>query len=136
MATTDISEAFLEGETYEELPAISGEPLRVVNFDLPAHSNAALRKCTDFEAFDLRTEVLHCVKPGTGCNDAPRCFSIKLGKTTRRQCGMVQCTIDNGLLFLHKKVSNEQMLLAIMCIPVEDVKLAGRKDVILDLTKD
>ena len=40
---------------------------------------------------------------------------------------MVQCTIDNELLFLHKKVNHEQMLLAIMCIHVDDLKLAGRK---------
>ena len=32
---------------------------------------------------------------------------------------------------MHKKVNNEQMLLAIICIYVDGLKLAGRKDVII-----
>ena len=114
--------------TYEELAEITGEPLREVNFGLPSHCIPALRKCRGFEDFDPRTEVLHCVKPGTGCNDAPRCFCMKLGNITRGACGMMQCTIYNELLFLHRKNDKgEQVLLPIMCIYVDDLKLTGRR---------
>ena len=44
---------------------------------------------------------------------------------------MVQCTIDNDLLFSHKKINNEQILFAINCIHVDDLQLAGRRDVII-----
>ena len=56
--TTDISKAFLQGVTYEELAEMTGEPLREVNFVLPAHFIPALRKCPGFETFDPRTEGL------------------------------------------------------------------------------
>ena len=36
IATTDISKAFLQGVTYEELAKLTGEPQREVNFYLPA----------------------------------------------------------------------------------------------------
>ena len=57
---------------------MTGEPLREVNFTLPSQ----LRQIPGFESFDPVTEVLHCDKPGTGSVDAPRCFSIKLGRVT------------------------------------------------------
>ena len=45
---------------------------------------------------------------------------------------MVQCTIDNEVLFLHRKNDKgEQILSAIMCIHVDRLKLTGRKDVII-----
>ena len=80
IAPTDISKAFLQGVTYKELAELSGEPLREVNFVLPACCIQFLRRILGYEDFDPAREVLHCDKPGTGCNDAPRCFSMKLGK--------------------------------------------------------
>ena len=35
ICTTDISKAFLQGVTYEELSEATGEPIRESNFDLP-----------------------------------------------------------------------------------------------------
>ena len=83
VATADISWAFLQGVTYEELAEQTGEPLREVNFILPPYCIPFLRKVPGFEDFNPTHEVLHCDKPGTGCNDAPRCFSLKLSKVTR-----------------------------------------------------
>ena len=51
MATTDISKAFLQGVTYKELAELTGEPLRVVNFDLPAY-------CLPFLLQDMRTLII------------------------------------------------------------------------------
>ena len=143
IATTDISKAFLQGVTYEELAAATGEPLREVNFYLPGYCIPYLRKIPGFQDFDPQTEVLHCDKPGTGCNDAPRCFSMKLAKVTRDMCGMTQCTVDNELCFLHKPVGstlaedrsvtpNKVMrLLAVMAKHVDDLKITGDKATVI-----
>ena len=78
MCTTDISKAFRQGFTYEELSQFTGESPIYVNFYLPASNIPLLRKLPGFEGFDLATEVLHCDKPGTYLNDAPRAFCLKL----------------------------------------------------------
>ncbi|MFM7985663.1 MAG: hypothetical protein ACKPKO_40760, partial [Candidatus Fonsibacter sp.] len=76
ISTTDISKACLQGVTYKELAGATGEPLREVNFVLPANCIALLRQIPGYETFNPALAVLHCEKPGTGCNDAPRCFSL------------------------------------------------------------
>ena len=76
---------------------------RKVNFDLPAYAVAFLQEQPGWRDFDPRKEVIHCDKPGMSCNDAPRCFSQKLAKVMRDICGMLPCTTDNELYFLHKE---------------------------------
>ena len=66
ICTTDISQAFLPGVTYEQLAAMAGEPMREVNFYLPANNIPPLKQIKGFEDFNLQTEILHCDKPGTG----------------------------------------------------------------------
>jgi hypothetical protein len=82
LITTDISKAFLQGVTYDELAKLTGERPREVNFYLPASNIPVLRKVKGFENFNPATEVLHCDKPGTGLVDAPRVFSLKLSSIT------------------------------------------------------
>jgi hypothetical protein len=101
IVTADISKAFLQGITYKELAEITGEPLREVNFDLPKWCYDILKKLPGFETFNPATEVLHCDKPGTGCTDAPRCFSIKVAQVTQGRCGMTPCSVDEELSTLH-----------------------------------
>ena len=86
IATTDISKAFLQGVTYEELAELTGETQREVNFYLPKNQISIRRKVPGFEDFDPNTEVLHCDKPGTGLVDAPRAFSLKLARVTAWVC--------------------------------------------------
>ena len=76
ICSADISKAFLQGVTYEQLVAMTGEPMREVNFYLPANNIPLLRQLPGFENFNPQTEVLHCDKPGTGLVDAPRAFSL------------------------------------------------------------
>ena len=78
LITTDISKAFLQGVTYEELSQLTGEALREVNFYLPQSNIPILRAIPGYENFNPVQEVLHCDKPGTGSVDAPRAFSLKL----------------------------------------------------------
>ena len=140
MCTTDISKAFLQGVTYKELAAATGEPLREVNFTLPAYANAFIRELPGWEDFNPATEVIHCDKPGTGCNDAPRCFSMKLAQITQQEIGMKACTVDNELCILHESHSAEakkskygKRLVCIMAKHVDDLKLCGEYDVIVDV---
>ena len=81
----DISKAFLQGLTYKEIASRTGEEERDVCFTLPPSAVPFLRQLEGFENFDERQEVLRCVKPGTGCKDAPRAFSMKLAEYTRSE---------------------------------------------------
>ena len=74
MTTLDVKKAFLKGISYDELFRVTGETRREVNFELDAESVAVLKTCKGYEDFNPALEVLHMMKPGTGCNDAPRCF--------------------------------------------------------------
>ena len=49
ICTADISKAFLQGVTYEELAELTGEPLREVNFYLPTDNIPLLRMIPGFE---------------------------------------------------------------------------------------
>ena len=88
ICTADISKAFLQGLTYEQLAQMTGEPMREVNFYLPASNIPLLRQLPGFGDFDPQNEVLHCDKPGTGLVDAPRAFSMKLRGVTESKCNM------------------------------------------------
>ena len=137
VATTDISKAFLQGVTYEELARITGEPQREVNFYLPHASVHLLNKVPGFESFDPVSEVLHCDKPGTGSVDAPRCFSMKLQLVTSDKCGMISCTIDPEMCVLHKKQADgSSKCVAILTKHVDDLKVAGVKEVVEWILKE
>ncbi len=127
ICTADISKAFLQGVTYQELAEATGEPLREVNFFLPAYCIPLLRKVPGFENFDPTTEVLHCDKPGTGCTDAPRCFSMKLAKVTSEQCNLQASKIDPQLCMQHE---NGELVL-LMTKHVDDLKVTGKYDQVL-----
>ena len=98
VATADISAAFLQGVTYEELSELTGEPLREVNFILPAYCIPFLKKVPGFEDFNPVHEVLHCDKPGTGLKDAPRAFSLKLARVTLGVCHLFPTSVDRELI--------------------------------------
>ena len=133
IGTTDISKAFLQGVTYKELAEATGEPLREVNFDLPAYCVPILRQLPGWENFDPRVEVIHCDKPGTGCVDAPRCFSIKLARITNQVCGMKPCSVDSELCFLHDAPGKLSVILA---KHVDDIKITGVRERVLAVLKE
>jgi len=128
IATTDISKAFLQGVTYAELAQLTGEPLREVNFYLPAANVSLLRQVAGFEDFNPALEVLHCDKPGTGSVDAPRCFSLKLSICTTQDCGMQPSSVDPELCMLHHKDgSGNLILVCLLTKHVDDVKITGER---------
>ena len=131
ICTTDISKAFLQGVTYEELAELTGEPIREVNFYLPQHCNSILRQVPGFEDFNESVELLHCDKPGTGLVDAPRAFSMKLAQVTKSKCRMVPSTVDAELVI---KYEGDQ-LLCLMAKHVDDLKITGERETILKVLK-
>ena len=89
----DVNKAFLQGLTYDELAKLTGEPRRQVAFTLPKGAAAQLRKIPGYEDFNEHIEVLENIKPGTGCVDAPRAFSLKLAQVTQSpELGLVPTT--------------------------------------------
>ena len=78
----EMEKAFIQGMTCEEMRE-QGEPVREANFALPPGSAAILRQVPGCETFNEHAECLRCIKPGTGCKDAPRAFSMKLARVTR-----------------------------------------------------
>eukprot|EP00959_Pyramimonas_sp_CCMP1952_P031964 670850-Pyramimonas_sp.AAC.1 len=76
--------AFLKGLAYRDLAEAAGEKERAACFTLPPGSASVLRSLPRFERCDAEsTRCLQCLKPGTGTEDAPFAFSLKLRKTTR-----------------------------------------------------
>ena len=126
MATTDISKAFLQGVTYEELAKLTDEKTREVNFYLPASNVPLLRKLKGFEDFNPTREVLHCDKLGTGLVDAPRAFSLKLGMVTQTSCGLIPSKVDLELCLKH----DQGRLVCIVTKHVDDLKIAGEPHVV------
>jgi hypothetical protein len=118
----DISKAFLQGLTYDELADLTGEPRRHVAFTLPKGAAAQLRKIAGYEDFCEYREVLECTKPGTGCKDAPRAFSLKLAKVTRSTTLQMHPTVmDPELEIQHDGTK----LTAALGKHVDDVKITG-----------
>ena len=93
MWTVDVKTAFLKGISYSEFAAATGEPLRVVNFELDPEPVEVLRRFPGFEDFDPMTEVLSNIRPGTGNVDAPRCFGMKLDQEFQK-FGASSCVHD------------------------------------------
>ena len=130
IARTDISKAFLQGVTYEELARLTGESLREVNFYLPSSNIHLLRQVPGFEDFNPQEEVCHCDKPGTGSVDAPKAFSIKLRGVSSRNCKLVNSRVDPELCFRH----NERgQLVCVMTKHVDDLKIAGEPSVVREV---
>ena len=102
LTTLDVKRASLKGVSCKELANATGEAIRDVNFELSRDAVVALKQCAGYEDLDGLHEVLHMTKPGTGCKDAPRCFSIQLTKATDDEFGAVGTTYDPQLIVRHQ----------------------------------
>ena len=120
--TVDIEKAFLQGMSYREMSALTGEAERVVHFTLPPRSADLLRQIPGYETFDERHEVLRCTKPGTGTKDAPRAFSLKLRSVTHSdECQFAPTMFDPELEMRH----DNGQLSGLLAKHVDDVKIGA-----------
>ena len=129
-ASTDISKAFLQGVSYSEIAAETGQPERDVNFDVCSRIVPLVQKLPGFHDWNPIEEVLHCLKPGTGSRDAPRAFSMQFRRATKA-FGLVSSLIDSELELLYKDGQLCMMILK----HVDDVKMAGPRVQIEALVK-
>ena len=106
--------------SYEELASATDGVQRDVSFELTGEGLECLKALPDFAGFDPRREVLHCLKPGTGCRDAPKCFSLKLRQVTEA-FGLKSSSIDSELEMMHRA---GELCMAIIK-HVDDLKMIG-----------
>ena len=66
------------------------------------------------------------LKPGTGCADAPLCFSLKLSGAVADKFGAIPLTYDEQLFV---RFNSKQELDFIATIHVKDIKIAGPETV-------
>ena len=121
IASSDVPKAFLQGVSYEGLAASTNKPIRDVSFELAGEGLKCLQLLPEFQGFNPAKEVLHCLKPGTGCRDAPKCFSLKLRQATQ-EFGFVSSIIDPELELLFD--TNRTLFMAILK-HVDDLKMIG-----------
>ena len=130
LASRDIGKAFLQGVSYSEIAAETGQPERDVNFDVCSRTVPLVQKLPGFHDWNPVEEVLHCLKPGTGCRDAPRAFSMQFRKASKA-FGLVSSLIDSELELMCKGGHLCMMILK----DVDDVKLVGPKELIETLVQ-
>ena len=116
----DVPKAFLQGLTFQELETITGEPRKHIAFTLPTNTANLLRQVPQFRHFNERTHVLSCIKPGTGCRDAPRAFSLRLMRLLT-DFGLVSSLYDPQLMMLHR----DKQLQLLISVHVDDIKFTG-----------
>ena len=115
ICATDISKVFLKGVACKDLVEAPWEPMREVNFVLPACCVAVLRKKRPgYEDFDPATEVLHCEKTGSGCNNSTWCLSLKLAQVTQDLFVLKPSTVDGVLCLKHKAEAGRPKQVVIM----------------------
>ena len=125
LASSDVPKAFLQGVTYSELAAETQKPMRDFSFELPKVGADCIRQLPGFQNFDPTREVLHCLKPGTGCRDAPKCFSLKLRQATQA-FGFVCSSVDPELELLFE--GSELPMVVVK--HVDDLKMAAKRELI------
>lgn len=126
IASTDVPKAFLQGVSYTELAEATGRPIHDVSFNLQGQAVECLKTSNGFESFNPSKEVLHCLKPGTGCRDAPRCWSMQLKKVTAA-FGLRGSFLDPEFELLFDDSNVVQLALI---KHVDDLKIAGPKELI------
>ena len=131
LGSTDIPKAFLQGVTYAELAQETGRPERQVSFELCGQPVFCLRQLPGFENFNPANEVLRCTKPGTGCRDAPRAWSMKLRKATAKY-GLKSTLMDSELEYL---LDSNGKICLLLLKHVDDLKIAGPKKLVLELVE-
>ena len=123
LTAIDVKKAFLKGVTYRLIAQLMNEPVRIVCFDLDATAIAVIRTLPGFEDFDPAHETLLMLKPGTGCKDAPRAWSICLTDSTNNKFGAKPSLYDDQLIMRHHAVTGELEFLATK--HVDDIKVAA-----------
>ena len=85
-----------------------------------------LRKLPGFENYDETIHCLQCIKPGTGTNDAPRAFSLKL-RTVTAATGLKPTSYDREFEIRKDLITAKH---------VDDINMGGTESAIDKYTHD
>ncbi len=127
----DVSAAFAKGLSFKELSELTGEPLRVVQFELHPDDIKLLREISGYSDFNPRTEVIEMVKAVYGLKDAPRAWRKKL-HLILEEFGLKSLYADPQLYVLHDTRVKLNMILS---AHVDDLKGGAPKTVAMELLK-
>ena len=116
----DIAQAFLRGIPFAEFSKMPGEVKRSVQFVLPTGSVPLLRALDGYQDFDAVAECLNMLRAGFGLKDAPRAWSLELGRVLR-SFGLSHCQSDEQIWI--KLVAGDLVLL--ISAHVDDLKGCG-----------
>jgi Reverse transcriptase (RNA-dependent DNA polymerase)/Integrase core domain len=135
LQSADISTAFLQGLTFEQLSKETGEPLRNVAFVPPAGYGRYFSELPGLSDLDWSREVLKMVKPIYGLKDAPRAWRKRLDIALRAAGGVPMITDQAIYLFFDRLSNGSETLSMILSTHVDDLKIAGREEVVEALLK-
>jgi len=130
LQSADISTAFLQGVTFAELSAMTGEPLREVSLLPPKNLEARFRQLPGLQGIDFSTHCLKLHKPIYGLTDAPRAWRKKLHQLLL-DAGLRSLAGDDSIYVLHCPRSRE--LQCVLSTHVDDLKVAGLTSVTTEL---
>ena len=118
----DISTAFLQGISFQDLAKVTGEPIRKACLKPPAGFEHMFRKIF---GISFETHVLEMIKPVYGLKDAPRAWRIALDNVLIRSGGRpLNC--DKALYVWFRR----DVLAAILSTHVDDLKGGGMTEVV------
>ena len=111
--SSDVSQAFAKGMTFEEYARVTGTQLRAVEFEVTAEDAELIRKLPGFETFNHFTEVLMMLKAIYGLKDAPRAWRLRLHEVLS-EWNLVQLSAEPEIYVNHAPVQEQNGLEAVL----------------------
>jgi hypothetical protein len=119
----DVSTAFLQGLTFEELAKLNGGQAREVCFTPPANSAQYFKELKGMDSYNPSLHVLRMKKPVYGLKDAPKAWRTKLDMVLKEGGGKPLHT-DQSLYSWHNSSGSLVLLLS---THVDDLKGCGEE---------
>ena len=123
----DVSTAFLQGMSFDQLSTTTGTELRQVAFTPPRGAEKYFKELTGCGHYDPTVMVLRMLKPVYGLKDAPRAWRLRLDAELRRLQGHPMLSDSSVYLWFR----NGTTLSAIISTHVDDLKGGGDKDTMM-----
>jgi hypothetical protein len=125
LVCADVGSAFLKSLTFREIAEINNEPVRKCSFSPPSGYSDFVRKLPGCSNYDENLHELELLKPVYGLKDAPRAWRRRL-HTAMVELGAENLRTDRCIYVWRKG----NKLIAICSAHVDDLKLAGEKDIV------
>jgi hypothetical protein len=127
----DVSTAFLQGMSFDQLSSSTGQELRQVAFTPPRGAEKYFKELDGCGHYDPTLMVLRMLKPVYGLKDAPRAWRLRLDAELRRLHGRPMLSDPSVYLWFRDGTK----LAAIISTHVDDLKGGGDTDT-MNMIKD